>query len=110
MKDNIEHYVHTCVKCQSSKLVHKKKFKLYKPLPIPSSPFESVWHTPKLLERFKCKFKKEKKRKKGVGVHYLAHNALGVRGACWRSKMGTKTSDKQVNYSFGPIQINQQVG
>jgi len=28
--------------CQSTKLVHKKKFGLYKPLPVPSSSFESV--------------------------------------------------------------------
>jgi hypothetical protein len=31
-----------CVKCQSTKLVPKKKFELYKALPIPSGPFESV--------------------------------------------------------------------
>jgi hypothetical protein len=31
-----------CVKCQIIKLIHKKKFGLYKALPIPSSPFESV--------------------------------------------------------------------
>jgi hypothetical protein len=42
MKENVEHYVRTCVKCQSTKLVHKKKFKLYRPFPIPSSPFENV--------------------------------------------------------------------
>jgi hypothetical protein len=42
MKEDIEHYVLTCVKCQSTKSIHKKKFGLYKPLPIPSSSFESV--------------------------------------------------------------------
>jgi hypothetical protein len=42
MKEDIEHYVHTCVKCQNTKLVQIKKFKLYKPLPIPLGPFESV--------------------------------------------------------------------
>jgi len=42
MKEYIEHYVHTCLKCQNTKLVQIKKFKLYKPLPIPSGPFESV--------------------------------------------------------------------
>ncbi len=25
MKEDVEHYIHTCVKCQSTKLVHKKK-------------------------------------------------------------------------------------
>ncbi len=38
---------------------------------------------------------------KGVGVCSLAHNILEVRGACWSSAMGTKTSDKRVNYSYG---------
>jgi hypothetical protein len=41
MKEDVEHYVCTCIKCQSTKLIHKKKFGLYKPLPIPSSPFEN---------------------------------------------------------------------
>jgi hypothetical protein len=31
-----------CAKCQSTKSVHKKKFKLDRPFPIPVSPFESV--------------------------------------------------------------------
>ncbi len=41
-EEDIKHYVYTCIKCQSIKLVHKKKFMLYKPLPIPSSSFENV--------------------------------------------------------------------
>ncbi len=32
----------TCVKCQSTKSVHKKKFRLYGPFLIPLGPFESV--------------------------------------------------------------------
>jgi hypothetical protein len=35
MKEDIEHYVRTCIKCQSTKSIHKKKFGLYKPFPIP---------------------------------------------------------------------------
>jgi hypothetical protein len=35
MNKDIKHYIHTCVKCQSTKLVHKNKFGLYRPLPIP---------------------------------------------------------------------------
>jgi hypothetical protein len=42
MKEDIEHYVRTCVKCQSTKSVHKKKFELYKPFLIPSGPFENI--------------------------------------------------------------------
>ncbi len=38
----MEHYVHMCVKCQNTKLVHKKKFGLYRPLPILTSLFKSV--------------------------------------------------------------------
>jgi hypothetical protein len=42
MKEDVEHYVRMCVKCQSTKLVHKKKFGLYRPLLIPLGPFESI--------------------------------------------------------------------
>jgi len=42
MKEDVEHYVHTCMKCQGTKSVHKKKYGLYKPLPIPNDPFESI--------------------------------------------------------------------
>ncbi len=42
MKEDVEHYIHTCVKCESTKLIHKKKFKLHRPFPIPLGPFESV--------------------------------------------------------------------
>jgi len=31
MKEDIEYYVRACVKCQSTKLVHNKKFGLYNP-------------------------------------------------------------------------------
>jgi hypothetical protein len=41
-REDIQHYIYTCIKCQSTKSVHKKKFELYKPLPIASSPFETV--------------------------------------------------------------------
>jgi len=44
-----------------------------------------------------------------VGARSLACSILGGRMACWSSRMGTKKSDKQVNYSHGPTQIKQQV-
>jgi len=31
----------------------------------------------------------------------LARDTLGGRGACWNSEMGTRKSEKQVNYSHG---------
>ncbi len=42
MKEDVEDYVHMCIKCQSTKLVHKKKFGLYRPFPIPLGPFEII--------------------------------------------------------------------
>jgi putative transposase len=38
----VEHYVCTCVKCEGMKSIHKKKYGLYKPLPIPNGLFESI--------------------------------------------------------------------
>jgi hypothetical protein len=32
------------------------------------------------------------------------------KGACWSFEIGTKKSDKQINYSHGPTQTKQQVG
>ncbi len=42
MKEDVKHYFYTCVKCQNTKPVHKKKFKLYGPLMIPTNPFDNV--------------------------------------------------------------------
>jgi hypothetical protein len=42
MNEDVEHYFHICVKCQSTKSLHKKKFRLCRPLPIPLGLFESV--------------------------------------------------------------------
>jgi hypothetical protein len=42
MKQDVEHFVHTCVKCQSTKFVYKKKYGLYRPLVIPIKPWEIV--------------------------------------------------------------------
>jgi hypothetical protein len=44
------------------------------------------------------------KKKKGVDVHSLACSTSGVKKVCWSSEMGTKTNDKQVNYSYGLAQ------
>jgi len=42
MKKDVEHFVRPCVKCQSTKSIYKKKYKLYEPLLIPSEPWENV--------------------------------------------------------------------
>jgi hypothetical protein len=42
---------------------------------------------------------KMKTTKEGVGARSLAHNTFKVRGACWSFRMGTRMSDKHVNYS-----------
>jgi hypothetical protein len=44
---------------------------------------------------------------KRIEVHSLAHNTSGVRGACCNFEMGTRMSDKRVNYSYGPTQTKQ---
>ncbi len=41
IKEDVEHFVRTCVKCQNTKSVYKKN-KLYGPLSIPNEPWESV--------------------------------------------------------------------
>jgi hypothetical protein len=38
---------------------------------------------------------------KKVGMLSLVHNILGVRGACWSSRIKTRRYDKRVNYSHG---------
>ncbi len=45
-----------------------------------------------------------------VGACSLVSSILGVKGACWSSKMGTRKIGKQVNYSHEPTQTKQQVG
>ncbi len=68
------------------------------------------WHTPKLLDGFNYESKCENNgRIKSEGTS-LGSQHFGCRKACWSSRMGTKTSDKSVNYSHGLAQIKQQVG
>jgi len=43
-------------------------------------------------------------KKKGVDIRSLACSTSRVKKVCWSSKMGTKTNDKQVNYSYGLAQ------
>ncbi len=42
MADKVEHFVHTYVKCQSTKSIYKKKFGLYKPIFILNKPWEGA--------------------------------------------------------------------
>jgi hypothetical protein len=42
---------------------------------------------------------KMKTMKEGIRARSLAHNTSKVRGACWSFRMGTRVSDKHVNYS-----------
>jgi hypothetical protein len=42
MKQDVEHFVCTCVKCQSTKFIYKKKYGLYRPIVIPIKPWEIV--------------------------------------------------------------------
>jgi hypothetical protein len=42
MKEDVEHFVCTCVKYQNMKSIYKKKYGLYRPLLIPSESWENV--------------------------------------------------------------------
>jgi hypothetical protein len=53
---------------------------------------------------------KVKTMKEGIGVHFLVCNTSTVRRVCWRFGMGTRMSDKRVNFSYEPAQTKQQVG
>jgi hypothetical protein len=51
--------------------------------------------------------RKVKMTKERVRIRSLARSTLGVRGVCWSSEMGTRTSDKRVNYSHRLAQTKQ---
>jgi hypothetical protein len=42
-------------------------------------------------------------------VVFFSSQHLGGRGACWIFRMGTRKSDKQVNYSHEPTQTNNKL-
>jgi hypothetical protein len=63
----------------------------------------------KLLERLKCKSQNENIKRKSW-ARSLICNTSRVRRVCWTFKMETRMSDKQVNYSYGFTQTEQQVG
>jgi hypothetical protein len=46
----------------------------------------------------------------GIGAHSLAYNIYRVRKVCWSSRIGIRTNDKHVNYSYQFAQTKQQVG
>jgi len=62
---------------------------------------------PKLFDRFNYKFKGENnKRIRNWGMLPGSQHFRGRR-ACWSFGIGTKTSDKWVNYSHGLAQTKQ---
>jgi hypothetical protein len=48
-------------------------------------------------------------KEEGIRVRSLTCSTSKVRNACRSFKMGTKTNDKWVNYSYGLTQIKQQI-
>jgi hypothetical protein len=42
MKENVKNFMHTCVKCQNMKFIYKNIYGLYRPLLIPSEPWNNV--------------------------------------------------------------------
>jgi hypothetical protein len=65
---------------------------------------------PKLLDGFNRESKGENNKRRGSWGTLLGSHHFGGKKACWNSKMGTRMSDKQINYSHGPTQTKQQVG
>jgi hypothetical protein len=65
----------------------------------PSNSLKDSNASPKMKTTDKMKTTEE-----GVGARSVAHNTFGVRGACWSFRMGTRTSDKHVNYSYQSAQ------
>jgi len=65
---------------------------------------EKIDAPPNSLKDSNVNLKVKTTEEKGIEVHSLAHNTSRVRGACWNFEMGTKMSDKRVNYSYGPTQ------
>ncbi len=45
-----------------------------------------------------------------VGAHSITCNIFGVRRMCWSFRMGIRTNDKCVNYSYQFLETKQQVG
>jgi hypothetical protein len=70
---------------------------------------ENFSRTPKLLNKLNCKSKGENNKKiRSRGTLPVLQHFKG-RGACWSSGMGTRTNDKRVINSHGPIETKQQV-
>ncbi len=65
---------------------------------------------PNLLDRLNCKSKGENNRRIMSCSMLLSSQHFEGRRSCQSSKMGTKTSDKWVNYSHRPTQTKQKVG
>jgi hypothetical protein len=64
---------------------------------------------PKLLLRVKCKCKGENNIKKESGDTLFSLQHFGGKGVCWSSGMGTRASDKQVNYLHGLAKPNNKL-
>jgi hypothetical protein len=59
------------------------------------------WDTPlNSLKDSNANPEMKKNKIKKINAHFLVHNTFGVKKACWSFGMGTKTSDKRVNYWY----------
>jgi hypothetical protein len=65
---------------------------------------------PKFFKDSNASLKVKIMKEERVGECSLICNITGVKRACWRFGMGTRTNDKWVNYSHGFAQTKQQVG
>ncbi len=99
----------SCISC------HKTKWSLHSILSqFDNRPFDTTKprltyrRTPKLLDRFNYESKGENSRRIKSWGTLLDSQHFGGKGACWSSRMGTKMSDKHINYLHGPTQTKQQ--
>jgi hypothetical protein len=65
---------------------------------------------PKLLDNLNYESKGENNGRVRSRGTFPGKQHFKIRGACWNSKMETKESDKQLNYSHGLVQAKQQIG
>jgi hypothetical protein len=94
--------------------INSKKTEVWMPKMLVVPPFTKVWHrilvmwrTPKLLDRLKCKSKCENNGRIWSWGMLPGSQHFEGRGVCWSSRMGTRTSDKGVNYSHKLAQTKQ---
>jgi hypothetical protein len=69
----------------------------------------SINAPPNSLKDSNANPKVKKTKEKEVGVGFLTHNISGLRRVSLNYRMGTKNSDKRINYSHKPNKPNNKL-